>query len=172
MMSRRPPAQSRIFDLDTLQDQVRQWRKQGDRIVFTNGCFDILHAGHIQYLETAAEKGDRLIIGVNDDASVTKLKGASRPINQLSSRLYLLASLSSVDAVIPFSDDTPLELIKAIMPDVLAKGGDYNVETIVGAKEVMENGGSVDVIPYVDGFSTTALERRIIDMHKEKNKES
>jgi rfaE bifunctional protein nucleotidyltransferase chain/domain len=172
MMSRRPPAQSRIFDLETLRDQVRQWRKQGDRIVFTNGCFDILHAGHIQYLETAADKGDRLIIGVNDDASVTKLKGASRPINQLSSRLYLLASLSSVDAVVPFSEDTPLELIKAIMPDVLAKGGDYKVETIVGAKEVMDNGGSVEVIPFVEGFSTTKLERRIIDMHKEKNKES
>jgi rfaE bifunctional protein nucleotidyltransferase chain/domain len=172
MMSKRPPAQSRIFDLDALRDQVRQWRKQGDRIVFTNGCFDILHAGHIQYLESAADKGDRLIIGVNDDASVTKLKGASRPINQLSSRLYLLASLSSVDAVVPFSEDTPLDLIKAIMPDVLAKGGDYKVETIVGAKEVMDNGGSVEVIQFVEGFSTTKLERRIIDMHKEKNKES
>lgn len=171
MNPKRLPAQSRIFSEDTLLDQLRKWRKQGDRIVFTNGCFDILHAGHIQYLEKAAALGDRLIVGVNDDASVTRLKGESRPINQLSSRLYLLASLSSVDAVVPFSEETPLSLIQLVKPDVLTKGGDYKTEDIVGAKEVMEGGGQVEVIPFVEGFSTTKLERRIIDMHRDKKKD-
>ena len=172
MNPKRLPAQSRIFDKDSLLAQLRKWRQQGDRIVFTNGCFDILHAGHIQYLEKAAALGDRLILGVNDDASVTRLKGPSRPINQLSSRLYLLASLSTVDAVVPFSEETPLALIQLVEPDVLTKGGDYKPETIVGAKEVTESGGKVEVIPFVEGFSTTKLERRIIDMHRDKNKES
>jgi D-beta-D-heptose 7-phosphate kinase/D-beta-D-heptose 1-phosphate adenosyltransferase len=169
MKSKRPPAQSRIFEEDACLAQVEEWRRHGDRIVFTNGCFDILHAGHIRYLETAAALGERLVIGVNDDASVTRLKGSSRPINQLSSRLYLLASLSSVDAVVPFSDDTPLELIRKVKPDVLAKGGDYKPDDIVGAKEVIASGGSVEVIPFVAGFSTTKLERRIIDLHRDKN---
>ena len=172
MKSKRPPAQSRVYDEPALLAQLDEWREHGDRIVFTNGCFDILHAGHIRYLETAAALGERLVIGVNDDASVTRLKGSARPINQLSSRLYLLASLSSVDAVVPFSDDTPLELIKKVMPEVLAKGGDYNPDTIIGAKEVIASGGSVEVIPYVEGFSTSKLEKRIIDLHRDKKKES
>jgi rfaE bifunctional protein nucleotidyltransferase chain/domain len=172
MSTYRIPSKTKIFDSEGLLDKIKFWRRTGDRIVFTNGCFDILHAGHIKYLEAAAEFGDRLIIGVNDDESVRKLKGETRPINVLDSRLYILASLSCVDAVVSFSQDTPMELILSIKPDVLAKGGDYTPETIVGAKEVISWGGNVEVIPFVDGFSTTRLESKILDLHRSKNKES
>ena len=168
----RTTAQSRIFDRQGLVDQIARWRQNGERIVFTNGCFDILHAGHIRYLEAAAAYGDRLVIGVNDDDSVKRLKGETRPINVLGSRLYLLASLSCVDAVVPFTEDTPLDIIMLLHPDVLAKGGDYTAETIVGAKEVIGWGGSVEVIPFVDGFSTTRLESKILSLHRRKNEES
>jgi rfaE bifunctional protein nucleotidyltransferase chain/domain len=168
----RTTAQSKIFDLQSLVEQLSRWRKKGDRIVFTNGCFDILHAGHIRYLESAASFGDRLVIAVNDDHSVRKLKGETRPINVLDSRLYLLASLSCVDAVVPFAEDTPLDIIMCLHPDVLAKGGDYTPETIVGAQEVMAWGGSVEVIPFVDGFSTTRLENKILALHRSKSEES
>ncbi len=172
MSTKRITAQSKIYDQQRLAEQLSRWRKDGDRIVFTNGCFDILHAGHIRYLESAAACGDRLVIGVNDDASVRRLKGETRPINVLDSRLYLLASLSCVDAVIPFSEDTPLDLITLVHPDILAKGGDYTPDTIVGAKEVIGWGGSVEVIPFVDGFSTTRLENKILDLHRRKTKDS
>ena len=168
----RTTAQSRIFDQQGLVDQIARWRQNGERIVFTNGCFDILHAGHIRYLESAAAYGDRLVIGVNDDDSVKRLKGETRPINVLGSRLYLLASLSCVDAVVPFTEDTPLDIIMLLHPDVLAKGGDYTAETIVGATEVIGWGGSVAVIPFVDGFSTTRLESKILSLHRRKNEES
>jgi D-beta-D-heptose 7-phosphate kinase/D-beta-D-heptose 1-phosphate adenosyltransferase len=167
----RPPAQTKIFDQTGIAKQIATWKKQGERIVFTNGCFDILHAGHIRYLESAAALGDRLVIAVNDDDSVGRLKGETRPINILASRLYLLASLSCVDAVVPFSEDTPLEIIELLRPDVLAKGGDYKPETIVGAREVTSWGGKVSVIPFVDGFSTTKLENKILSLHRNKNKE-
>ena len=166
------PAQSKIFDQQGLVEQIARWRKNGERIVFTNGCFDILHAGHIRYLESAASCGDRLIIAVNDDLSVQRLKGETRPINILESRLYLLASLNCVDAVIPFSEDTPLDIIMLLHPDVLAKGGDYTPDTIVGAKEVIAWGGRVEVIPFVNGFSTTKLENKILALHRRKNEES
>lgn len=169
MSHKRIPAQSKIFNTASLLRQLETWREQGETIVFTNGCFDILHAGHIRYLESAAALGDHLVIGVNDDASVRRLKGATRPINILHSRLYLLASLSCVDAVIPFGEDTPLELIHTVHPDVLAKGGDYTPETIVGAHEVIEWGGKVEVIPFVDGFSTTSLENKILALHHRKS---
>lgn len=167
-----PPAQTKIFTQGEMADRIIDWHNQGDRIVFTNGCFDILHAGHIRYLEAAAALGDRMVIAVNDDASVTRLKGETRPINVLNSRLYLLASLSCVDAVVAFSEDTPLEIIKLLHPDVLVKGGDYEPEAIVGAKEVIGWGGKVAVIPFVDGFSTTRLENKILSLHREKNKGS
>ena len=165
------PTQDKIFDLEGMRSLRESWRKQGDKIVFTNGVFDILHAGHIRYLEAAAQLGDRLIIAVNSDDIVRKLKGESRPINVLSSRLYLLASLSCVDAVFPFFEETPIEVIKELKPDVLVKGGDYTPENIVGAKEVLSWGGRVEVIPFVEGFSTTRLESKILELHKKNKKE-
>ena len=167
-----PPAQTKIFDLQGMKEQLSRWHEKGECIVFTNGCFDILHAGHIRYLEAAASLGDRLIIGVNDDDSVRRLKGETRPINVLDSRLYLLASLSCVDGVVPFSGDTPIDLIVALHPDILAKGGDYTVASIVGAQEVQGWGGKVKVIPFVDGFSTTRLENKILALHRKKKEES
>ncbi len=164
------PAQQKLFDAPSLEHQLETWRKTGDRIVFTNGCFDILHAGHIRYLEAAASLGERLIIAVNDDASVRRLKGETRPINALASRMYLLASLGSVDAVVSFSEDTPEAIISRIRPDILVKGGDYSPENIVGAPFVLSYGGVVKVIPFVEGFSTSNLEQRILDLHRFKIK--
>ena len=167
----RRPAQLKIFELPALLKELERWHGAGDEIVFTNGVFDILHAGHIDYLEKAAALGNRLIVGVNDDDSVRRLKGETRPINVLASRMYLMASLSCVDAVISFSEDTPLNLINTLRPDILVKGGDYTTETIVGAEEVLSWGGCVEVIPFVDGFSTSKLESKILDLHRAKNKD-
>ena len=163
-----PPAQSKIYTTAKLDKLRETWRKKGKTVVFTNGCFDILHAGHIKYLEAAAQKGDYLVVAVNDDESVTRLKGEDRPINTLESRMYLVASLSCVDAVCSFESDTPLELINKLQPDVLVKGGDYKPEDIVGAKEVLASGGKVEVIPFVEGYSTTKIESRILDLYKKK----
>lgn len=134
-----------------------QWRVLGKKIVFTNGVFDILHQGHIFSLSQAAKEGDYLIVGLNADTSVKRLKGESRPVNNQESRALVLASLLMVEAVVLFEEDTPLELIKAIMPDVLVKGGDYTVDQIAGAKEVMSNGGKVIINPILEGFSTTSI---------------
>ena len=172
MSQHRPPAQTKIYDPTRLATQIQDWKKQGQKVVFTNGCFDILHAGHIRYLESAATLGDKLVIAVNDDASVQRLKGETRPINVLASRLYLLASLQCVDAVVPFSEDTPLDIIKLLHPDVLVKGGDYKPENIVGAKEVVADGGKVVVVPFVEGYSTTKLELKILALHKNKPKDT
>jgi D-beta-D-heptose 7-phosphate kinase/D-beta-D-heptose 1-phosphate adenosyltransferase len=147
----------RIFELPLLKSQVKWWRLINKTIAFTNGVFDILHEGHIKVLSQAASFADVLIVGVNSDASVKRLKGNNRPVNNQQSRALLLASLIMVDAVIVFDEDTPLELIKAISPDVLIKGGDYSQDTIVGAKEVIDSGGKVEVIPLEEGFSTTGL---------------
>lgn len=163
-----PPAQSKIFEMDQLVKKVDSWKKKSQKIVFTNGCFDILHAGHIKYLEAAARKGDRLVVAVNSDDSVKKLKGPNRPINVLQSRMYLLASLQCVDAVCSFIDETPIHVIEVLKPDVLAKGGDYNIDDIVGAKEVISWGGSVEVIPFVEGYSTTKIESAILDRFRKK----
>lgn len=133
----------------------------GKKVVFTNGCFDILHNGHVSYLAKAAELGDFLIIGLNSDASVKRLKGKERPINKEDDRAFILASLFFVGAIIIFEEDTPLELIKNIGPEFLVKGGDYSIDSIVGAKEVMANGGKVEVIPFVDGYSTTSTLKKI-----------
>jgi len=138
-----------------------QWHAEGKRLVFTNGCFDILHPGHVRYLQAAKILGDILIIGLNDDASVQRLKGAGRPLNPLEDRACLLAALKPVDLVVPFSEDTPLALILSLRPDVLVKGGDYAPDDIVGAHEVRSWGGSVRTIPFIDGHSTTSLIRRV-----------
>lgn len=139
-----------------------QWARERLRVVFTNGCFDILHAGHVHLLETARQAGDRLIVGLNDDASVRRLKGPQRPINTLADRATVLAALRAVDAVVPFSQDTPLELIRRLRPEVLVKGGDYTPDTIVGADEVRASGGQVLIVPLVAGKATTALIQTII----------
>ena len=148
---------NKIFTLDTILHQLNRWRLLNKKIVFTNGVFDILHEGHIASLSEAALQGHILIAGINADASVKRLKGESRPVNSENSRMLLMASLLMVDAVILFEEDTPLNLITAILPDVLVKGGDYTVEQIAGAKEVIANGGEVKIVPILEGFSTTAI---------------
>ncbi len=130
-------------------------------MVFTNGCFDILHAGHLDYLERARALGDRLVIGLNSDASVTRLKGPGRPVNALKTRELMLASLMFVDAVVIFDEDTPERLITEVKPDILVKGGDYLAENIVGADFVTAKGGRVEVLPFVDGYSTTSIIEKI-----------
>lgn len=147
----------KIFTIATLQAQLKRWRLQNNKIVFTNGVFDILHEGHIASLSEAATHGSILIVGVNADASVKRLKGQSRPVNNQNSRALLLAALIVTDAVIIFEEDTPYDLITTILPDVLVKGGDYTLDTIVGAKEVINNGGQVIIAPILQGFSTTAI---------------
>lgn len=147
----------KIYNLDELKKQVIRWRLKNKKIVFTNGVFDILHEGHIASLCEAAGYGDILITAVNADASVKRLKGPSRPVNGEQARALLLASMSMTDAVIIFEEDTPLELVKALLPDVMVKGGDYTIEQIAGAKEVIEHGGEVILAKIVDGISTTAI---------------
>ena len=147
----------KILTLPQLLAQVASWRVTGKSIAFTNGCFDILHEGHIFSFAQAAKEADLLIVGLNSDSSTRQLKGPERPINKESSRALVLASLAVIDAVVIFEEATPLELIKAIMPDVMVKGGDYTLEQIVGAKEVLANGGRVVINPIVAGFSTTGI---------------
>jgi len=151
----------KILSEQELQQQLKRWRLQNKTIVFTNGVFDILHEGHIASLSEAASFGHILIVGLNADASVKRLKGDNRPVNQEQARALLLASLLPTDAIVIFDTDTPLELIISIMPDVLVKGGDYTLEQIVGAKEVMANGGEVKIVPLIEGVSTTAIIERM-----------
>lgn len=151
----------KIFTAESLLLQVKRWRLLNKKIVFTNGVFDILHEGHIASLSEAASHGNILIVGVNTDASVKRLKGESRPVNNQQSRTLLLASLLMTDAVVLFDEDTPHNLITSILPDVLVKGGDYTIEQIVGAKEVLANGGEVKIVPILEGFSTTAIIERM-----------
>lgn len=152
---------SKIFSIDDLKNQVNAWKQAGEEVVFTNGCFDIIHRGHIEVLAQTADLGDRLIVGLNSDSSIQKLKGEDRPIIDEQARAILLASLEFVDAVIIFSEDTPLQLISALLPDVLAKGGDYEIDTIVGHEIVQQNGGKVKLVPFVDGFSSTTIIEKI-----------
>ncbi len=147
----------KIFSKIQIAQQVAEWRLLNKTIAFTNGVFDILHKGHIYSLSAAANEADFLIVGLNDDASVKRLKGESRPVNNNDSRSLVLASLLMIDAVVLFEEDTPLELIKIIMPDVIVKGGDYTVDQIAGAKEVIANGGRVVINPILQGFSTTSI---------------
>jgi len=151
----------KIVTIKELLQKLSVWRLLSKTIVFSNGCFDILHPGHITSLVEAAQQGDILIIGVNADASVKKIKGINRPVNNEDSRSLLLASLAIVDAVIIFSEDTPLELIKILQPDVLVKGGDYTIDQIAGAKEVIAGGGRVIINPLVNGFSTTSIIQKL-----------
>jgi D-beta-D-heptose 7-phosphate kinase/D-beta-D-heptose 1-phosphate adenosyltransferase len=148
-----------LLALDELQAMVAESHARHERIIMTNGCFDVLHAGHVAYLEEAKSLGDRLIVAVNDDDSVRRLKGDSRPINTLEDRLLVLAGLAAVDWVVPFSEDTPAALIAKVLPDVLVKGGDYTPGEIAGAKEVLQNGGEVRVLSYRNGHSSS----RIVD---------
>jgi rfaE bifunctional protein nucleotidyltransferase chain/domain len=152
---------TRIYDLPSLLHRVQILRLQSKKISFTNGCFDILHRGHIASLSDAARESDFLVVGLNSDSSTRKLKGEGRPVNDETARALLLASLVIVDAVVIFNEDTPLQLINAIKPDVLVKGGDYTVEQIVGASEVIANGGRVVINPIVEGFSTTGILEKI-----------
>jgi rfaE bifunctional protein nucleotidyltransferase chain/domain len=149
--------ESKIFTLDELLKRIEFWRTLGDKIVFTNGCFDILHQGHVHLLASCTEFGDRLIVGLNSDSSVKELKGPSRPVNNQDSRAVLLAATQFVDGVLFFYEHTPENLIHAIKPDVLVKGGDWKKEEIIGSNFVESYGGQVKTVPYLKGFSTTEI---------------
>ncbi len=151
-----------ITDWDIANNQVNQWKEAGCTIVFTNGCFDIIHRGHIELLSAAKKKGDRLIVGLNGDQSVKRLKGNDRPLQPVEDRAMILDAIESVDMVVGFEEDTPAEIILHFLPDVLVKGGDYTTGTIVGADTVIANGGTVETIPLIPEKSTTALLDRII----------
>jgi rfaE bifunctional protein nucleotidyltransferase chain/domain len=151
----------KIRDLHLLKTVVSDWQKEGKKVVFTNGVFDLLHIGHITYLAKASELGDKLIIGLNADSSVRRIKGEGRPVNDQNNRAALLAALFFVDAVVVFEEDTPLNLISTLMPNILVKGADYLVENIVGAKEVIANGGEVKTINFVEGYSSTSIIEKI-----------
>ncbi len=152
---------AKIQNWDAASEMVSNWQIQGENVVFTNGCFDILHYGHLHYLADAKALGDKLIIGLNSDASVKRLKGAHRPINDFMTRQHLLAALQMVDLVIEFEEDTPYNLIKKLLPDFLVKGGDWAPNQIVGSDLVLENGGKVLSLPFVEGYSTTNIEQKI-----------
>ena len=149
--------ESKIFSRSDIIRKVAQLKMLGKTIVFTNGIFDIIHQGHIFSLSQAAKESEFLIVGLNSDASTKRLKGNSRPLNDEASRAIVLASLIMVDAVVIFEEDTPLELINSVRPDVIVKGGDYTIEQIVGAKEVISNGGRVVINPVIEGYSTTNM---------------
>jgi len=153
--------QNKIIDKDALSKLVANYQLKNQKIVFTNGCFDLLHQGHVTYLAQAASLGNRLIVGINSDNSVQKLKGIHRPIQDEKSRTLIMASLHVISAVIVFDEDTPLELIKIIKPDFLVKGGDWEPAKIVGSDIVQSYGGQVISIPFIDGYSTTTIETKI-----------
>lgn len=151
----------KILSIEDAKQRVLEWKREGKRIVFTNGCFDIVHLGHIDYLEKARALGDKLVLGLNTDASVSALKGPARPVVDEKARARLVAAMEFVDAVILFSEPTPLQLIQTISPDILVKGDDYTVENIVGADFVISNGGEVMTIPLVKGYSTSTIIEKI-----------
>ena len=153
--------EKKIMSIDQAKAMISAWRITGKTVSFTNGCFDILHPGHLSSIAQAAKEADYLIVGINSDASVKRLKGPERPINNTESRALVMANLVLVDAVVIFEEDTPFELITSLLPDVLVKGGDYTIDTIVGAKEVIANGGKVIINPIVEGFSTTNIIEKI-----------
>ncbi len=160
-MKQTDAVKNRILDRQELIKEVVRLRLKSKTIAFTNGVFDILHEGHIAVLSKAASFADVLIVGLNSDASVKNIKGEDRPVNNENSRALILASLIMVDNVVIFEEDTPIEIIKLVQPDVLVKGGDYTLDTIVGAKEVMANGGRVEIVPLMEGFSTTTIINKI-----------
>lgn len=152
---------NKIVSLQEASQVIKEWKNQGNQVVFTNGCFDILHLGHVDYLEKSRNLGDKLVLGLNTDASINRLKGEERPIVPEHARARLMASLAFIDLVVLFSDDTPLEVIKTLEPSILVKGNDYAIEQIVGGKEVLEKGGKVKTIELVEGFSTTNIIEKI-----------
>ena len=160
-MSHLTNIKSKLSSIEELKDKIRAWRENGDKIIFTNGCFDIVHKGHIEVLAKTADLGNKLVIGLNSDNSIKKIKGRNRPIVDEKARAFLLASLCFVDAIILFSEETPINLIKILKPDVLAKGGDYKIETIIGHKEVQDYNGEVKLVPFIDGYSTTSIIEKI-----------
>ena len=151
----------KIKTFDSIEALAKQWQNDNLTIVFTNGCFDILHYGHLYYLAAARDLGDRLVVGLNSATSVSRLKGTHRPLNDELTRQYTLAALSFIDAIVVFEEDTPIELIKRVKPNILVKGGDYTLDQIVGAELVLESGGQVKSLPFVEGYSTTNLEQKI-----------
>jgi D-glycero-beta-D-manno-heptose 1-phosphate adenylyltransferase len=151
----------KIKSFDEIKESVKEWKSNSYKIVFTNGCFDLLHYGHIHYLSEARDLGDKLIVGLNSAASVRRLKGINRPINDELTRQHLLAALAFVDAVVVFEDDTPYDLIKLIEPDILVKGGDWQPSQIVGSDIVLAKGGEVRSLPFVEGYSTTNIEKKV-----------
>lgn len=153
----------KIHSFASIRNQCQAWREAGKRLVFTNGCFDLLHYGHLHYLHQARDLGDLLIVGLNSNASVKRLKGKHRPIKDEQSRIYLLAALFCIDALVVFEEDTPLKLIEEVQPDVLVKGGDWPVERIVGAELVLARGGEVKCLDFIEGYSTSQLEQKIKD---------
>ncbi|MFC5412152.1 D-glycero-beta-D-manno-heptose 1-phosphate adenylyltransferase [Larkinella bovis] len=158
--------ESKILTRPQAVEWADRWHTEGKRLVFTNGCFDILHLGHVDYLEKARQFGDKLILGLNTDASVSRIKGPLRPVVNEYARARLMASLAFIDAVVLFDEPTPLELIQALKPDVLVKGNDYAIADIVGADLVLQNGGRVETIPLVAGYSTTALIGKIREAYR------
>ncbi len=160
-MNKNEIIKAKIMDETSFLKIRNGYRLLSKKLVFTNGCFDLLHRGHIDYLSKAASLGDYLVVAINSDASVQKLKGKNRPIADEKSRAEIMASLFFVDAVIIFDDDTPLRLIKLIKPDLLIKGADYTISTIVGADEVIANGGNVNTIQFLEGYSTSLIEKKI-----------
>jgi D-glycero-beta-D-manno-heptose 1-phosphate adenylyltransferase len=160
-MAQLPNIKAKIMSREALQQQVQLWQAAGETVVFTNGCFDILHYGHVDYLHQASELGNRLVVGLNTDVSVSRLKGPNRPLQNEVSRSLVMAALGCVDALCLFDEATPLELITDLQPDVLVKGADYSVDQIVGAQEVLARGGKVVTITLSPGYSTTAIEQRI-----------
>ncbi len=162
------PSKAKLLTPDAAAETVKAWKQQGKKVVFTNGCFDILHAGHVQYLEKAKASGDMLVVGVNSDASVKRLKGMNRPIAPEIDRCTVLAGLEAVDATVIFNEDTPARIIEKLLPDILIKGADWPIEGIVGAKTVLAYGGEVKTIKFLEGRSTTSIIERIIDVYCKK----
>lgn len=157
----KPLTSNKIQSLAALQQQMTKWHEAGETVVFSNGCFDILHLGHIDYLEKAGQLGSKLVIGINSDRSVQRLKGPQRPVQPEEARARMLAALGFVDAVVLFEEDTPLRLIETLRPHVLVKGNDYTIDKIVGADFVLNNGGEVKTIPLVEGYSTSQIIEKI-----------
>ena len=153
----------KIISIDEIGNRVRSWREDSQKLVFTNGCFDILHSGHMRYLQTAAGFGDILLLGLNSDSSIKKIKGPRRPIMTQDDRAYLLSAIEAIDCIVIFDEDTPAKLIQTVSPDVLVKGGEYLPEDVVGYDTVTENGGYVKIVPYVEGKSTSGIVNSILE---------
>ena len=166
------PLKAKLLTPDAAADIVKCWKLQGKKVVFTNGCFDILHAGHVQYLEKAKASGDMLIVGVNSDASVKQLKGNDRPLVTAIDRCTVLAALEAVDATVIFDEDTPAEIIETLLPNILVKGADWPIDKIVGAETVLEHGGEVKTVELLEGRSTTSIIERIIDVYCDNKKKA